>query len=83
MLHLPKNIKIVLSHLLPGSNTPCFYSQENLFLLIGVTLAGKGQNSSLSNQKLIGQFNLFLFFKDPGEVFITLNSIKSIYYTEA
>ena len=59
MLHLPKNIKIVLSHLMPGSNTPCFYSQENVFLLIGVTLAGKegkGQNSSLSNQKLIRGF---------------------------
>lgn len=56
-----KNIK-KCSYLLPGNSTLCFYSQEDLFLLIGTTLAGKdkGENSSLHIQKVIGQFNLFL-----------------------
>ena len=46
MLHLPKSIKIMLSYLLPGNNTPCTYSQGNLFLLIGITLAGKGKEKN-------------------------------------
>ena len=51
----------MLSYLLPGNNTLCFYSQGNLFLLMCVTGKGKGANRSLNNQKLIVQFSLFLF----------------------
>ena len=55
----------MLSYLLPGNNAPCTYSQENLFLLIGITLAGKGKekNSYFKNQTLRGQLNLSLLLK--------------------
>ena len=55
----------MLSYLLPGNNTPCTYSQGNLFLLIGITLAGKGKekNSYFKTQTLRGQFNLSLLLK--------------------
>lgn len=75
----------MLSYLLPGNNTPCTYSQGNLFLLLGITFwQGKERekNSYFKNQTSRGQFNLSLLLKTR-EVFITLSNIKGIYYTKA